>query len=202
MSDLTEARFLNEVSTHEMKVIQDDGVYRHISFRKPDSGDMAFQIITWPWHLCYSGDMGTYVFCRLEDMFEFFRTRNPRNEGHLYINEGYWAEKIVAQDKCDGITRYSPDMFRSSIQEWMDDNDASKELREEIKEEVLYYADDGEFRARQAVEDFSCDGWISDFWEASLQDYTLRFTWCCYAISWGIEQYDRAAIAKATGETK
>jgi hypothetical protein len=36
-----------------------------------------------------------------------------------------------------------------------------------------------------------------DFWEHTLEDYTPRFVWCCYAIPWAIEQYDTALRACA-----
>lgn len=69
-----EQRFLNDVANHEMIIIRDDGVNRHVRFKRPNSSCMYFDLITWPGHLCYTGDMGSYVFRRLEDMFEFFRT--------------------------------------------------------------------------------------------------------------------------------
>lgn len=50
-------------------------------------------------YLCYTGDMGTYVFQRLTDMFEFFRTDREykkRNGGKLAVNLSYWGEKLQA----------------------------------------------------------------------------------------------------------
>ena len=34
----TEERFLGDVGTHEMEIIRDDGVNRHLQFRKQDRG--------------------------------------------------------------------------------------------------------------------------------------------------------------------
>lgn len=34
-----------------------------------------------------------------------------------------------------------------------------------------------------------CDG--------SMTRYTLRFLWCCYAIAWGINQYDNHRSSKS-----
>ena len=67
-------QFLRDVAEHTMTVIREDGVSRHIRFAKPGTSCMHFDLITWPGYLCYTGDMGTYVFQRLTDMFEFFRT--------------------------------------------------------------------------------------------------------------------------------
>ena len=47
------------------------------------------------------GDIGDFVFRRLNDMFEFFRDDDA---GKLRINPGYWAEKCTAAD-----TRRGPD---------------------------------------------------------------------------------------------
>lgn len=204
---INEQWFLRDVAHHQMTVLRDDGVYRHVRFSVPGSPHMRFDLITWPWHLCYTGDMGTYVFVRLEDMFEFFRTR-PSDTGGLHINPGYWAEKCCAADR-DGIKEYSADRFRAviadQIEEWGTEHEwgeMPEELREEI-DDVLSSADEGEYAAREAVRDFSYDDDVygkfefSDFWETSLSEYTFRFIWCCYALSWGIRTYDAASTNDA-----
>ncbi len=35
---------------------------------------MALTLSAWPGHPAYAGDMGSFVFARLDDMFQFFRT--------------------------------------------------------------------------------------------------------------------------------
>ena len=87
----SQEEFQKDVSQHGVTIIRDDGVNRHIRFKRPGTMCMHFDLITWPGYLCYCGDMGTYVFSRLEDMFEFFRTDRD-------INPGYWAEKLQAVD--------------------------------------------------------------------------------------------------------
>ncbi len=72
-SQCDEARFLKDVANHEMQIIRDDGVQRHLRFKKPGTMCYHFDLITWGGHLCYTGDMGTYVFTRVHDMFDFFR---------------------------------------------------------------------------------------------------------------------------------
>ena len=58
----TEQEFLNDVRGHAMTILRDDGVHRHLRFKKPGSGTYWFDLITWPGTLCIDGDMGTYVF--------------------------------------------------------------------------------------------------------------------------------------------
>lgn len=213
----SEERFLRDVAKHEMTVIRDDGVHRHIRFKQPDSSNMFFDLVTWPGFLCYSGDMGTYVFQRTQDMFGFFR-KNGRLDG---IDRRYWAEKIEAADNT-GVTRHSHDEFMRQINDWVDQHaegdkpgddepeqlalwaEAYAELRAEVESEVLS-ADSNEVRCFDAANDFehAGDAWqafhgpdakfeFTDFWEVDTKEYTPRFLWCCYALAWGIEQYDAA----------
>lgn len=214
-SACTEERFLRDVAKHEMTVIRDDGVHRHIRYKQPDSSMMFFDLITWPGFLCYCGDMGTYVFQRTQDMFGFFR-KNGRLDG---IDRRYWAEKIEAADR-DGVEKHSHEEFARQINDWVDrqaegdkpDDDepeqlvlwaeAYAELRAEVESEVLS-ADSNEVRCFDAANDFTHagDAWkafhgpnakfqFTDFWEVDTKEYTSRFLWCCYALAWGIEQYD------------
>ena len=202
-----EQRFLNDVATHEMIVIRDDGVNRHIRFKRPGTSCMHFDLITWPGYLCYTGDMGTYVFRRLEDMFEFFRTdRNDynHNKNGISINPGYWGEKLQAVDKGSGFMQYSQDKFHSIVNEIIEEHivsdelsdDEAEDLREEVLIEVLAH-DETEHDAYEAARDFEHNGFtFSDFWEHDLKDYSFRFIWCCYAIAWGIKKYDEAKAEK------
>lgn len=203
--ECTEELFLRDVALHQMTVIRDDGANRHIRFKKPDSSDMYFDLITWPGSLCYTGDMGTFVFQRLEDMFQFFRTDRdhgqPEKGKTLFINTGYWGEKCVAVDSVGGIRKYSPDLFREVIQEWQAEQEDLNEkekaaLAITVEGDLLDYADEGEEMVRSQVDGFGfiCDDGsrltITDFWEHTLTAKTFRFVWCCYALAWGIKVYD------------
>lgn len=205
---LTEELFKKDVSKHVMTVLLDDGVYRHIKFADPDTCIQAFSIVTWPGHLCYTGDMGTFVFSRVHDMFEFFRNK-PGN-----INPGYWGEKCIAQDMCDGLREYSPEKAKDVIDSWMQDqvevyNDEYESdnaiafetnLVEAVEDNIYAYMD-SEYELRKAVEDFEFT-WegkkysIHDFWEYNLKVKTQRFMWCCYALVWAIKLWDDYKEAK------
>lgn len=191
MSNSTPTRdeFLKRVSKHEITVLKDDGLYRHLRFRKPGTGIDGFDIVTWPGYLCYCGDMGEYVFSRIDDMFGFFRW-GISSEG-IKINPSYWSEKVLAADR-DGVDKYDPDKFRQRIKEYLDEaEDVTEEVRQEVEDFVLSCADDGEYAAYTAVCDFESDGFrFQDFFECNLRSYTYRFIFCCYAVVWGISKYD------------
>lgn len=207
---ITEAEFLKDVETHIMEVIRDDGVQRHIRFRAPGTMCMHFDLITWPGYLCYTGDMGTYVFRRLHDMFEFFRTDRDyakRRGVRLAVNLSYWGEKLEAQDR-DGFRKFCPDKFRANIMRWIEDHGWTGKLghglRDELESDVLEMADYGAERAYEAAGDFKYDGKyvFPDFWEVDSDEYVHRFVWCCFALAWGIEQYDAQAVAAPVMEAK
>jgi len=107
---ITEERFLRDVEKHEMKILLDDGIYRNVVFKNPDDSCFWFGLQTWPNNLCFYGDMGTFVFARLADMFAFFRDIN--GEGPLRPNVQYWSEKIMATDTGEGHEKKGKPTFR------------------------------------------------------------------------------------------
>jgi hypothetical protein len=201
--ECTEERFLKDVSEHQMTVLRDEGVNRHLRFRKPGTGCMGFDILTWPGYLCFTGDMGTYVFRRLEDMLAFFRTdaRYARGDG-LAINPGYWGEKLEAIDRHGGFREWSEELFEQAVRQDVEtftdgwEKDQKADLLEAVENDVLNAGDQHD--CIQAVRDFSHEGaddLFTDFWERRLEDFTYRFLWCCYALAWTVKQYDAAPVS-------
>jgi len=217
----TEESFLKDVANHQMHILLDQGVYRHIRFRVPNTISMYFDLITIPGKLICTGDMGTYVFQRLEDMFEFFRT-DRKDKAGLHINKGYWAEKLIATDSnganskgaqeysADKIRRVVWDEFKEFVRSSSGRNETDKEQRrecwEEIEGEILNRLEDGdETGAIRAAMDFrhtfrsskegssfihKLDFKFDEFWDHNFYDYTYHFVWACYAIAWGVKQWD------------
>ncbi len=184
-----------------MTVLRDDGLYRHLLFKQPNSSPYWFEIITWPGRLCISGDMGDHVFTRLNDMFEFFRTERTEKEP-LRINLGYWSEKLQATAKDGGFRKFSKEKFEANVRLRVDEyfsdeesDEVKKAVIEEIEQDVLPEADNGSYAAYTAAIGYSHEGSrfsMQDFYEINCEEYTYHFVWCCYAIAWGIRQYDEA----------
>ncbi len=197
----TVERFMRDVEKHGMNILADDGVRRHLRFSNNGSSIYRFDIITWPGALCFIGDMGCYVFERLDDMFEFFRA--PPGAG-LRINPCYWSEKVQAECVTDGVKEYSSSKFQWVVREYVDERDELEDddLREAIEEEVLAYADEGEAGAREAADSFNYRGrdYFTDFWERDLTQFTHRFLWCCYALVWAIGIYDASKKLPEVGK--
>jgi hypothetical protein len=78
-----------------MKVHRDDGIYRHLKFSRNGSNSYRFDLVTWPGYLSVTGDMGTWTFGRIADMFDF-HGQPFRAARKFLINPGYWSEKFEA----------------------------------------------------------------------------------------------------------
>jgi len=79
-------QFLADVAGHKMTVLLDNGLHRHLRFRSSkDSWNMWFEIVTWPGCLMLHGDMGSWCFSRLDDMFAFFRSDKMAINAHYTI---------------------------------------------------------------------------------------------------------------------
>lgn len=115
MDDETRSLQMLKVSTknHRMKVIREDGLYRHIRFQEPGTSIWHWDLVTWPGHLVITGDLQDYHFARISDMFEFFRGPVGR------INASYWAEKLCGH--AQSYESYSPEVFKRRVFEYFRD---------------------------------------------------------------------------------
>lgn len=184
--------FIKNTRAHQMTVELDQGVHRSVYFGRPGSSPYHFRLNTWPGHLSISGDMGTYVFSRTEDMFGFFREKH----GILSINPQYWHEKMQAQDKNSSAKVFSRDRFLERVKDHTDTfeiqlGEANK-LRQEIKDHFDHSDVHDETSAYEAITDFrSSWGHEIEDWEGGCLDYGYNFLWVLYAIVWGIKKYDQ-----------
>jgi len=205
----TAERFERDTARHEMTVLHDDGLYRHLRLarvttdektgRRSRSSSYWFELVTWPGKLAVSGDCGSFLFSRLDDMFVFFRS--PR----YGINPGYWSEKVLAGE----TTAYSADLFRQMVTEIAAEAEAdwpglAAAAGERIFGDLSEWNTEHEEGAREALQDFSykLEGdrgepfTFSGSWEWDLSDHHWQYLWCCHAIQFGIGRYD-ALKAKA-----
>lgn len=200
-------QFISNVSEHKMIVMIDNGVVRHIKFQREGQCQYWFEIMTWPGCLCIHGDMGTWVFSRIHDMFSFFRSRDDQ----LGISPDYWAQKIVAHER-GSFLRFDQDAFRKWVHEIVNEHLAgcsdlgeqeTKDLWDEIKQGVFEFADTHasiDILATKVSEfDFEGFRFPPDFYESirSWQTYDRGYLWCLYAIVWSIKKYDEAKSSES-----
>lgn len=195
-------RFPLEIAKHGAKILLRQGVYRHIDCRAPGTFSHAFTVTTWPGYLAITGDVGSFVFTRLHDMFDFFRADHGR------INPSYWAEKLVATNKGAGHKAFSEDLFiaavRADLASWLEgatiDPATQSELEDAVEEQVIAHAYDSSNVAMRAAMDFEWKGerLFREFYNHRLDAYTYHFLWCCHAIVWAIGSWDAIATAWPT----
>lgn len=213
--------FARDTKDHKMTVLQDQGVYRHIRYGVPGSSFYAFWITTFPGHLVVTGDMGTWAFARLTDMFEFFRSPDGR------INTSYWRQKLEASKyvptfiderlvrsaiwgealrACRRMTEAGFD--RESRQAMLDE---FKHLRARCNDEM---ADASRHMATFEIEMMgsvkATNGKAHQRFRHQIEGadlptihtYTHEYLWICHAIVWGIQQYDAAQAPAAAQLTE
>jgi hypothetical protein len=191
-------RFTADVVDHEMDIRFDQGLYRHLCFlhqpipyAAPLTLNCSFELFTAPGTLMISGDMGTYAFSRLTDMFRFFDAPSGR------INPDYWSEKVIAQDVHSPVKSFSRTRFEQVVREDFDDRkyDFDPPLQDvlwsHIQQDILQSPDVCyESCAREALHAFSFENFdyaLSDEW--NFDDFSHHFLWCLEAIVFGIGRY-------------
>ncbi|MET7975822.1 hypothetical protein ABZW44_22805 [Streptomyces mirabilis] len=217
MSDYPEsaARFARDAAGHEMTVLHDDGLYRHLKFMTPGHGSIgAFQLITWPYNLVVkTGWTFHFDIDATEDMFDLFRRTALTGQ----INPGYWSEKVRAgRDEVEG---YSDELLKKeiedSVQQWVRESKGSPSERRSFERQLRaavhgHFFDDSadynveyESEAYRALHDFSFAPagalpgdmpWhFADFYEWRMKDYTPGYLHSCFAIRHGIDLWDAAS---------
>lgn len=195
---LTKEQFLKDVANHQITINLDQGVYRDITVAKPNSVDMHFNITTRPGYLMFTGDMGSFTFSRLQDMFKFFRKEE--------INPGYWEEKLAACDSRCSAKEFSPELVKEILMDHLNEHLAeidtgnydsdmyqSNEAIAAIRS-LIGTAEDNEqhFYNELGSWDDSVNGGVDMdcWWEWDFKDFTYHYIWCCYAIVHAIKLYD------------
>ncbi|MDV7023746.1 hypothetical protein R4P48_13805 [Atlantibacter subterranea] len=206
-----DTRVLIDTAHHRLDVIRDDGVYRHLRMQQPGTSSYYYDIITWPGYLTVTGDMGTWTFSRVFDMFDFFGGWTGE------INTHYWSEKLEAGAGCSArnllAKEYDHDAFCRSLKEslsdyledgeedeqegedWDDDDDTPDSDKAKVREVVrdLCRSDfNSDHEAWNAIYDADWpDGWSAwDICEGlTFKTYTSHFRWILFAITWAISKY-------------
>lgn len=201
-------RFTRDTAKHQMTILHDHGLYRHLRFAAPDGSGYRFALVTWPNKLIFTGEVGTYAFAvwPTEDMFRLFRESSTDGRPNI----GYWHEKLIAWN--EPAIQFSNDLFEAKVaeelakaEEWFPGVTAA--WREKTEGFLAEYSTDTEEAAREALAAFEYlpEGQFGEAWrfryasEWKLDGYDWRYLWACHAIVWGIARYD-ATTAPAPAE--
>jgi len=189
-------RIANDLKDHVVTVRHMDGLYRHWRCQKPGEWFMGFDVVTWPGSLCYTGDMGEYLFQRTADMVEFM-SPGPKECSYL-------ASKCVAGK--DTIKEWREDRFNEILKDRIEEskenggtfcvmrqgswrNESVKAAVVEIRRAYREYSH--RFDAEKAM-------YESGLWDGadmpSCEVYTFSFLWCLHALKWFCERVDEARV--------
>ncbi|GGU84575.1 hypothetical protein GCM10010275_19540 [Streptomyces litmocidini] len=204
------AYFKRATAGHQVTVLHEDGLYRHLRFQTPGNGSSyGYDLITWPYNLVIRGGWTfTFSIDATEDMLDLFRRTSFPGK----INPGYWQEKVTAGR--DQIESFSEELLKKEIedtvQQWEQDSPATG-LREAVQEHFFgewpEYNLEYREEANRALYDFSFtpknakpgdSPYVFDDWsEWRLTEFSPGFLWSCHAIRHGIELYDAARKTEA-----
>jgi hypothetical protein len=196
-TDMT-ARFARDTANHQLEIRHDDGLYRHLRMRSTDHSMYWYDVITWPGSLCVRGDIGDdYVFTRLPDMLQFFRSRSGT------INADYWAEKLPGGRRS--VEEYSPDLMRRRIRDRVAEDirggAAPTGVGRAVTRDLLADPDlEDEESAFAAVAAWGYQGYWIDAEEWHPRDYSWSYLWACHAIVAAIAAYDQRAAGVPAGQ--
>ena len=194
---ITADEFQQVVRDFRFTPIVDGHGYRHLRFSHPENGVGAFDIIAWPGHLCHAGDLGTFVFSAELDMFTLFRgTLSDLDtfaddlpevaESHLaYLKSGKFGDETVI--------RYSPDVFRLRVEQFLDLSGASSELRAAVAERLVPVIGVESLAVNvlhELLNDDFPDPERGLFNPGPCEELSFSYQWACASIAWAVEFYD------------
>lgn len=185
-------RFRADTEGMKLRVLMDNGLYRHLSFVGPRNF-YGFNVITYPGRMIVDGAMGTFVFSREDDMLRNFFTSD-------YVNTSYWAEKTTSISTHSGIKGFDQEILTglilSEFWKWSRkeaDNYLVTEKWQQVKDTLLndwlYVGTEDE--ARAALNNFRVNYGIDldKSGEAELTEYTAQFLWSLHAALWAAQNY-------------
>lgn len=199
MTDVTRESVHDQLKNHtiEVRLLQETehGRYLHLRCSNNGSSNQMFNVLAVPGRLMYFGDMGSYVFERANDMIAWFGADDGRDPDFRYL-----AEKVIAQDRCDGLKQRSKARFKEALEGYIDDEqemgaDLVREVRLAINTLLNQWDELGPERAiTEAIEFYLGPSHKPTFqfvelWDFSFDKYTGRFLWACHAIRWAIRRY-------------
>lgn len=186
--------FVKNTKDHELTVIREDGLYRHLRLAEPGTRMWSIDILTWPGHLATTGDIGSgFMFSRESDMIGFFDKRGDGRTdfGAPSIDFRYWAEKLCGRTLRD-VYEHSPRDFMQQIRDAIDEFIADGgDLAESDRAWLIADAQSSSETAEEAHRFLSDHEHVfgTDTWEWEFTEIDFQFGLACYAIDRVVSAY-------------
>lgn len=164
------------------------GMYRHWLCGEPGNCNRHFNIVTWPGSLCYTGDMGDYLFQRTNDMVAFMRGSA--------MSYSYAAEKCVAHD--GRLKEFNEELFEEQLATRLAETESDDEMSlAQVTEAIDGIRD--EYNNYSNPPDAMKAMYESGLWDGSdipsCETYTYHFLWCLHAIKWFCDKVAETELA-------
>lgn len=190
-------RFAHDTADHQMTILHFEPPYVHLMFSKPKTNNYRFDLISAPGQMIVTGDMGSWIFSRERDMWNFFKTSPKMDEKYLF-DPHYWLEKADAIDRQGG-ERFSFEYLIAFIVERMGEDDRlSEDQKDELLDGLEAYRHESLHECLEFLDGVEVTTESGRSYrpfaqpEGSAKVYTFGFLWICYAIAWGVKQYHLA----------
>ncbi len=172
-------RIVRDLAEHVITEVRRDGLHGHWRCGKPETSNLSFSIITWPGFLCYTGDMGHYLFRRTENMIGFMQSAS--------MSYSYAAEKCIAHD--GRLREWRHELFEEELEDYLRDLREScvseKRLAEVVEKQDQIRR---EYSIYEAEHDASKAMYESGLYDGSdmpnCKAFTFHFLWGLHAIKW------------------
>ncbi|HEU5223099.1 MAG TPA: hypothetical protein VFU07_05385 [Candidatus Lumbricidophila sp.] len=192
------ANFLKQTQGHQLTVLHDDGLYRHLRMHTPADGSIwSWNMVTWPGYLATVGDIANgYTFTRELDMIGFFEMgmhfQDYYSDGAPSIDFRYWAEKL-ANTQRDSVREFSKEKFLERVRYTLSDDGYITSEVDDLLSSAAWC--DSTHAAHEWLEEHSSKVG-QDTWEWDLSEFSVHFLYTCWAINKTVSAY-RATQAKA-----
>ncbi len=187
-------QIIRNLAAHVVTELHSYGLYRHWRCQQPNTRNMGFDIVTWPGSLCYTGDMGDYLFERTADMVAFMRGS--------CMSYSYAAEKCVAHD--GRLKEWRSEIFEEVLADRIkcQDEDADSKRKAEVMNKI------DEIRREYGIYETEHDAmraiYESGIWNCcdlpNCTTYSRHFLWCLHAIKWFCAKIDAGEVVKSRPE--
>ena len=155
-------------SQHEIDAQLVNGVFRHYRCARPNTRNYAFNVTTFPGRLIVTGDIGTLIVERLNDMFDWA----PGAIGSI----DYFASKTPSEMQTE---EFSIDAVQWWLEHEIHETYEDETAQTEIKDGLEWMDDMTEGEVMRVIYDATHDCEMPSF-----KEWTSSFLWCRAALRW------------------
>lgn len=169
------AAFLEQTKNHQLTVIHEDGLYRHLRIQAPGTRMWSWDITTWPGYLATSGDIADgFLFTRLDDMINFFSvptgSREYYSDGAPSIDVRYWAEKLCG-GRATEVKTYQSETFLQQVREHLEEHEELGTEADAFRDRQLTLV--RKLHEIRGLDQGASQALLEQHWASALQEFSL-----------------------------